>query len=73
MKLLLVWNLIVIDFFGLFKIRDEVKKRIFGKVYGVIFNCLLLRVVYIDIVFDYSMEIFFMVFRRFVFLWGYLI
>lgn len=51
-----VWYCIVIDFFGLFKICDEVKKCIIGKVYGVIFNCLGIRVVYEELVLDYSIE-----------------
>lgn len=71
LKLFFVWICIVIDLFGLFKIRDEVKKRTIGKTYGVIFNCLGIRVVYIDLVVDYSIEKFFMVLRRFVFIRGY--
>lgn len=48
LKLVLLWFYIVFDLFGLFKIWNEVKKRIFGKVYGVIFNCFGMFVVYID-------------------------
>ena len=65
------WNSTAIDLFGPFKIRDEVKKRTFGKAYGVIFNCLSSRAVHIDIAPDYSTETFLMVFRRFVSLRGY--
>lgn len=71
LKLFFVWICIVIDLFGLFKIWDEVKKRMIGKIYGVIFNCLGICVVYVDLVVDYSIEKFFMVLWRFVFIWGY--
>lgn len=54
LKLVLVWDFIVYDFFGLFKGKDEVKKRMMGKVYGLIFNFFVIRVVYIDVLFDYS-------------------
>lgn len=45
-----------IDFFGPFKIRDEVKKRTTGKAYGVIFNCLGTRAVHVELAPDYSTE-----------------
>lgn len=54
LKLALVWYFIVFDLFGFFKIKDEVKKRTTEKVYGVIFNCFIIRVVYVDILLDYS-------------------
>ena len=65
------WNCTAIDFFGPFKIRDEVKKRTIGKAYGVIFNCLGTRAVHVDIAPDYSTEKFLMVLTRFVSLRGY--
>lgn len=65
------WYCIVIDFFGLFKIWDEVKKRMVGKMYGVIFNCFSICVVYVDFVVDYSINKFLMVLRWFVFIRGY--
>lgn len=72
LKLVFLWSSIGIDLFGFYKICDEVKKRIIFKVYGVIFNCLGIRVVYLDIVVDYSIDKFLMVFRWFVLLYGYL-
>ena len=60
-----------IDLFGSFKIRDEIKKRTFSIAYGVIFNCLGTRAVYLDVAADYSTEKFLMVLRRFVSLNGY--
>ena len=53
------------------KIRDEVKKRTFGKAYGVIFNYLASRAVHIDIASDYSTDKILMVLRRFVSSRGY--
>ena len=65
------WYSTGIDLFGPFKIRDEIKKRTFSKAYGVIFNCLGTRAVYLDLAADYSTEKFLMVFRRFVSINGY--
>lgn len=42
------------------------------KIYGVIFICLGIRVIYLDIVVDYSIDKFLMVFRWLVLLYGYL-
>ena len=65
------WHCTAIDLFGPFKIKDEVRKRTTGKAYGVIFNCLGTRAVYLDLTADYSTEKFLMVLRRFVSLRGY--
>lgn len=73
LKFIFVWYVIVFDFFGLFKIKDEVKKRIMGKVYGIIFNCFVFWVVYVEILLDYSIEKFLMVLRCFVLIRGYLL
>ena len=34
------WNWVAVDLFGPYWIRGEVQKRITGKAYDVIFNCL---------------------------------
>ena len=34
------WNCVAVDLFGPYRIRGDVQKRITGKAYGVIFNCL---------------------------------
>ena len=34
------WNCVAVDLFGPYRIRGEVLKRITGKAYGIIFNCL---------------------------------
>ena len=66
------WYATALDFFGPFKIKDEVKKRTTGKAYGIIFNCFASRAVHVEISPDYSTEKFLMVLRRFVSIRGYL-
>ena len=46
------------DIFGPFKIRDAVKRRTFGKAYGIIFNCFSTRNVYLDLLEDYDTQSF---------------
>ena len=65
------WSYIGIDLFGPFSVRGDINKRSTGKVYGVVFTCLLIRAIYLDIAIDYSTDSFLMVFRRFVSLKGY--
>ena len=65
------WSCTAIDLFGLFEIKDEVKKRTFRKTYGVIFNCLATRAVHVDLAADYSTEKLIMVLRRFVSIRGF--
>ena len=65
------WDSTALDFFGPFKIKDEVKKRTTGKAYGLIFNCLATRDDHVDISPDYSTEKFLMVLGRFVSIRGY--
>ena len=56
---------VMIDYFGPFTISGEVQKRVRGKCYGVLFTCLSVRAVYIDVACDYSTQGFMMVLRRF--------
>ncbi|XP_066016122.1 uncharacterized protein [Pocillopora verrucosa] len=65
------WYSTSLDLFGPFTIRDAIKKRTTLKAYGVIFNCIGTRAVYLDLAPDYSTESFLMVLRRFVSLRGY--
>ena len=58
------WYNTAIDLFGPFKIRDEVKRRTFGKCYGVNFNCISTRVVHLDLAADYSAEKLLLVLKR---------
>ena len=55
-----------LDLFGPFSIKDSVKKRTKCKAYGVIFNCLSTRAVYLDLIDGYSTESFMDGFRRFI-------
>ena len=65
------WDTTALDFFGSFKIKDEVKKRTTGKAYGLMFNCLATRAVHVDISPDYGTKKFLMTLRRFVSIRGY--
>ena len=65
------WHNTAIDLFGPFKIRDEIKKRTFGKCYRMIFNCMNTRAVHMDLVSDCSTEKFLLALRRFISLIGY--
>lgn len=60
-----------LNLFGPFTIRDTVKRGTTGKAYGVIFNCLATRAVYLDLVDSYNTQSFLAAFRRFVSLRGY--
>lgn len=54
-----------IDLFGPLTIKDTVKGRTRGKVYGVIFNCLVTRAVYLDLAEGYSSCDFLTTYQRF--------
>ena len=60
-----------LDYFGPFEERGEVNKRSRGKVYGLLFNCIVSRAVYVDVAHDYTTDAFLIVLRRFVSLRGY--
>lgn len=55
-----------VDLFGPFTIKDTVKKRTRSKVYGVVFNCLATRAVYLDLAEGYNTEDFLSTFQRFI-------
>ena len=57
---------IAVDLFGPFIIKGTVNKRCRGKAYGLLFNCLVSRAVYIDIAVGYDTDSFLIVLRRFV-------
>ena len=56
---------VCLDMFGPFTLRGEVQKRIHGKCFGVIINCLSSRAVYCDVAYDYSSDAFLQLMRRF--------
>ena len=60
-----------IDLFGPFSIKGEVNKRSIEKGYGIIFTCLVIRAVYLDLATDHSTDGFLITFRRFVTIRGY--
>ncbi|XP_047482843.1 uncharacterized protein LOC125034852 [Penaeus chinensis] len=55
-----------VDLFGPLTIRDSVKKRTYGKAFGIIFNCLVTRAVYLDLAMGYSTDDFLTTFQRFI-------
>ena len=65
------WSFTSSDFFGPFEIRGETNKRSRGTAYGVLFTCMLCRVVHLDLATDYSTNGFLIVLRRFMSLRGY--
>lgn len=54
-----------VDLFGPFVIKDAVGRKVRGKYFGVIFNCLASRAVHLDITENYSTEAFLRSLRRF--------
>ena len=65
------FSVCVIDMFSPIIIRDNVKKRCRGKCYGVLFNCITCRTVYIDIADGYDTDSFLFCLRRFIAIRGY--
>lgn len=55
-----------IDLFGPFTIKDTVKRRTRGQVFGVIFNCLVTRAVSLDLAEGYSAHEFLSTYQRFI-------
>jgi hypothetical protein len=64
------WYCTSIDFFGPFITRGEVQRRVRGKAYGVLFNCMTTRAVHVDVADNYSTDGFMKVLRRFISLRG---
>ena len=62
---------VMVDYFGPYKVRGEVQKRISGKAYGVLFTDLVSRAVFIEAVFDYSASSFLMALSKFASVRGY--
>ena len=60
------WSYTSVDLFGPYSIKGETNKRSRGRGYGVIFNCMLTRAVYLDLATDYSTDGFILVLRRFI-------
>ena len=57
------WSYAGVNLFDPYSIRGDVNKRSTGKIYGVIFSCMLTRAVHLDATIDYSTDAYLMVFR----------
>ena len=66
-----VWTYTAVDLFGPFIIKGEVNKRSSGKCYGIIFTCLLVRAVHLEVTPNYSTGGFLMAFRIFTSIRGF--
>lgn len=60
-----------LDMFGPFEVKDEVKKRVRLKVWGIVFCCMASRAIHVDIVSDQSTEGFLLAYQRFTALRGH--
>ena len=65
------WTYTGIDLCGPFLVKGEVNKRTSGKCYGIIFTCLLVRAVHLEVAPNYSTDRFLMAFRRFTSIRGF--
>ncbi|CAM4471325.1 unnamed protein product [Leuciscus chuanchicus] len=54
-----------VDLFGPFLVKDDIKKRVSMKVWGVIFSCMASRAIHADLVNTMSTESFLMAYQRF--------
>ena len=53
------------DLFGPYEVKDEVRKRVKLKVWGVVFCCMASRAIHTDVVSDQSSEGFLLAYQRF--------
>lgn len=60
-----------IDLFGPYEVRDEARKRVKLKVWGIIFCCMSSRAIHTDLVSDQSSEGFLLAYQRFTALRGH--
>ena len=60
-----VFNRVMLDLFGPYKIRGEVQKRTTGKGYVVIFTDLCMRAVHMEVVYGYDTDSFLLALKRF--------
>ncbi|XP_070403557.1 uncharacterized protein [Nothobranchius furzeri] len=54
-----------IDLFGPYQVRDDIKRRVSMKVWGVVFCCMASRAIHVDIANSLSSESFLMTYQRF--------
>ncbi len=60
-----------LDLFGPYEVKDEVRKRVRLKVWGIIYCCMASRAIHTDVVSDQSAEGFLLSFQRFTALRGH--
>ncbi|XP_049335750.1 uncharacterized protein LOC125802274 [Astyanax mexicanus] len=60
-----------LDLFGPYEVRDEVKKRVKLKVWGIVWCCMASRAIHADVVSDQSSEGFLLAYKRFTALRGH--
>lgn len=60
-----------VDLFGPYQVRDEVKKRVSLKVWGIVFCCMASRAIHTDLVCSLSTESFLLAYQRFTALRGH--
>lgn len=53
------------DLFGPYEVKDEVRKKVKLKVWGIVFCCMASRAMHTDLVSDQSAESFLLVYQRF--------
>lgn len=59
------------DLFGPYRVKDEVRKRVTLKVWGIVFCCMASRAIHTDVVSDQSSEGFLLAYQRFTSLRGH--
>jgi len=65
------FEFVTVDLFGPFEVKDEVKKRVRLKVWGIVYCCMASRAVHTDVVSDQSTESFLLSYKRFTALRGH--
>ncbi|KAJ7999295.1 hypothetical protein DPEC_G00213940 [Dallia pectoralis] len=60
-----------VDLFGPYLVKDDIKRRVSMKVWGVVFCCMASRALYLDLVSSMSTESFLMTYQRFVAIRGH--
>ncbi len=65
------FEFVTVDLFGPYEVKDQVKKKVRLKVWGVVFCCMASRAIHADIVGDQSAEGFLLAYKRFTALRGH--
>lgn len=65
------FEFVTVDLFGPFEVKDEMRKRVRLKVWGIVYCCMASRAVHTDVVSDQSTEGFLLSYKRFTALRGH--